>query len=249
MAEKHSTVAPDVARAAATPAVDARPQRPGLDGIDPANPPDGVQVCVDLGSYIAYAGAESALITGGIIRREWIAELGRLTRRIVLGADGSHVIVGEGLRGTLAGVQREHGAYGIKRGYDGSLRVDCYRTCSEEQARKIADREKRNAESERAAWIRTKTAHAVTDFAGRWKNGVLAHLDQVTGIVDGRIRFNDFPDIKVSTQEREAVRLAAAELRRVIAATMPKLDDVTSAPASNVIALRRDGHRLLSDMH
>lgn len=231
------------------PTVDARPQRPGLDGIDPANLPDGVRLCVDFDNYIAYTGADSALIASGIIRREWIADLGRLTRRIVLDADGAYAIVGEGLRGTLAGVQREHGAYCIKRGNDGSLRVDCYRTCIEERERRTATRKKRDAESEREAWARTKAAHSVTDFAERWKYGALAHLDQVTEIIDGRIRFDNFPDIKVSSQEREAVRLAVAELRRVIAALSPKLDDTESAPTSNVIALRRNGHRLLRDVH
>lgn len=248
MAEKHSTVAP-VSPDGSVPAVDAHPQRPGLDGIDPANLPDGVRIPVDRSDCIAYVGGDSALIAGGIIRHEWIVGLGRLTRRIVLDADGAYVIVGEGMRGALAGVQREHGAYGVRRNHDGSLRVDCYRTCSEERERRMADRKERDAESERDIWVRTKAAHSVTDFAERWKYGVLAHLDQVTGIVDGRIRFDNFPDIKVSSQEREAVRLAAAELRRVIAAILPKLDDVESAPANNVIVLRRNGHRLLRDMH
>lgn len=225
------------------------PQRPGLDGIDPANLPDGVRVLRDWHDSVTYAGTDSALIAGGLIRREWIADLGRATRRIVLNADGNYVIVGEGMRGTVAGAQREHGAYGIKRRYDGSLQVDCYRTCSETEARKTAYRERRHAESERDAWIRTKEAHSVTDFAARWKNGVLAHLDQITGFFEGKMRFDNFPDIKVSSQDREAVRLAAAELRRVIAATLPKLDDTESAPVSNVIVLRRDGHFLLRDLH
>jgi hypothetical protein len=89
----------------------------------------------------------------------------------------------------------------------------------------------------------------MTDFAERWKSGVLAHLDTVTGFVEGRVRFDNFPDIKVSAHDREAVRLAAAELRRAIAATVPKLDDTERAPVSNVIALRRDGHRLLREVH
>lgn len=225
------------------------PQRPGLDGIDPANLPDGVQVLSDRNDSITYAGADSSLIAGGLIRREWVVNLGRATRRIVLDANGDYVIVGEGMRGTVSGVQREHGAYGIKRRYDGSLQVDCYRTCSETDARKTAYRERQHAESERGAWIRTKAAHSVTDFAARWKNGVLTRLDEITAFFEGRLRFDNFPDIKVSSQEREAVRLAAAELRRVIAATSPKLDDAASAPVSNVIVLRRDGHRLLRDLN
>jgi hypothetical protein len=242
MAENHSTGTADGAGDPSQRAGDTRPPRPGLDGIEPAHLPEGVRVCVDRDCYIAYEGADSALIAGGIIHREWIAGLGRHTRRIVLDALGGFTVVGEGMRGTVSAVQREHGAYGIKRRDDGSLRVDCYRTRSEEQAKDMANRKKREADSEQDAWARTKAAHSMTDFAERWKSGVLAHLDTVTGFVEGRVRFDNFPDIKVSAHDREAVRLAAADLRRAIAAAVPKLDDTERAPVSNVIALRRDGH-------
>lgn len=223
--------------------------RPGLDNMNPANLPVGVQVLHEWHDNIAYVGTDSALIVGGLIRREWIANLGRATRRLVLDANGDFVIVGEGMRGTVSAMQREYGAYGIKRRHDGLLLVSCYFTSSETEARQAADRERKQAESEREAWIRTKAAHSVTDFAARWKSGVLTRLDEITAFFEGRLRFDKFPDIKVSSQEREAVRLAAAELRRAIAATSPKLDDAESKPVSNVIVLRRDGHRLLRDMH
>lgn len=199
--------------------------------------PPGVSVQREYATRVEYVGSEKALLAAGLIDPAWIAGLGRFTRSIVIEADGAFAMLGEGKGNRVQHVHRKHGAYCVKRLLDeGMLMVAKYRTVEDERAFNQAQQEKREQECARNTWECAKEARIENDFPGRWKNGVLHHVQQLSDFLDGRLVFEGFPALRLDPEAVRAAKEVAAMLARRISGLTPMLDDM-KVERSNVIRL------------
>lgn len=114
--------------------------------------PPGISLVFDYCSGPLYKGTAEALISAGLIRPEWIVDLGKQTRTFVINADGGFTIpYPDGRRGSYSHEYRRRGVTTIKRDRQPDfLLVTKYRTKEEERER---DRQRlEQVAAERQEW-------------------------------------------------------------------------------------------------
>lgn len=96
--------------------------------------PDGV-VIQETSSSIQYTGNDATLIAAGIVLPEWITDLGRWTKVIVLDVDNGFLVLKDGKKSKKGRLDtnenRAKGLVSILRLLDGYLTISKYRTVEE----------------------------------------------------------------------------------------------------------------------
>ncbi|MDR1888350.1 MAG: hypothetical protein LBQ81_03060 [Zoogloeaceae bacterium] len=211
------------------------------------NLPASISVISDCDGEIEYRGTEHDLLAAGLIFPGWVDGLGERARQIVVKPGGGFTVVGEGSGNRLSYAFRQQGIFSVKRCLGLEISVIKHRTGDEERARRKRKADERarayrewEIKYQQQAWAEAKKARAVdNNFAEQWKVLVLLDLEKISRIIYGGWGFDGRPRIKISQNERDAARILLTELKRIIDATNPRIDDVEERLAeSNVIRLR-----------
>ncbi len=185
--------------------------------------PPGVLLVYDYAAGPVFNGTAQALIAAGLIQPEWIVDLGKNSRAIVLNDDGSFAMpYPEGKRGSYSKEDRRRGLTTIKRApEEGQLFVTKYRTKDEEREIKLRNREEwerkqaleRKMEEERRRARdhdhkevkRRATLEARAEIAGE-------HLDELNALM-GRTT----GDLAFTAESTARILRLLGELRRAFA--------------------------------
>jgi hypothetical protein len=207
--------------------------------------PAGVSFVHEYDALQRFVGAESALISAGWVRPEWLEGLGRYARQIALNQQGGFSIIGEGKGNRLKHEHREAGAVSVRRRVDGLIELTKYRAPTEIRERERLWREERAREAEALAWTKAKQARDdAKDFPKRWKKELARRIDELARLIDRRAVFQGFPNIKLPPHDLARLKYAVDYLRHEFDAARPTIDDIEIK--SNVISLRANAHRNLS---
>lgn len=193
--------------------------------------------------YVQYEGQPAAFLQAGILKADWLNNIGKGTRRVAINPDGSVTISDGGKGNWLSGQQRRLGAFSIRQNWDGSLHVTAYR--SPEEAREYL-RDALQEDSIRqgqADWANASAA-LTNDQGAYWRTQVLAKVDEIAGLICGKLVFQGIPEFALPGNATDAAAVALSELKRVISGATPCLKVAERVePTSNVVALRARAFR------
>lgn len=204
--------------------------------------PAGVSLVCEYDTLRTFVGAESAFVSAGWIRPEWLAGLGRYARQIALHpqGQGGFAIIHEGKGNGLKHHHREAGAVAVRCLADGQMQFTKYKTMTERREEKRLLHEKR----EREAWEKSKQARDDDqDYPRRWKQSIAHYIDKLATLVDGRLVFEGLPDIKLSAHDLARMKSAIGYLRQEFDAVKPIVNDIEAK--DNIISLRTFAHSRL----
>ena len=215
--------------------------------------PAGVRLEHDYSNQQVFVANESAFVSAGWIRPEWLAGLGRYARQIALDPQGGFSIIHEGKGFRLTHQHLEAGAVSVRRLDDGQMQFTKYKTMTERRERERVRHEEyereeagRKREAEARAWAKAKQAREEDkDFATRWKKELARRIDELARLIDGRTVFSDFPDIKLPAHDLARMKSAFDYLRHEFDAAKPIINDIEAV--DNVISLRANAHSRLKN--
>lgn len=110
---------------------------------------------------------------------------------------------------------------------------------TEDQINLIERREQDKQEQE--TWKLAKLARE-RDYLAEWKTNVINRAGEIEKLAEGKMVFQGFPEIKLSSYSLEKVRNAIANLSLVIEQATPKPTDV-EMKINNVIGIRGEAYR------
>ena len=94
------------------------------------------------------------------------------------------------------------------------------------------------------AWNKAKKAHdPEEDFPNRWRSAVNRKLKEVAQLIDGSRVFTDFPELRLTGQELDEAKEAAATLERLISLSHPTIP-ITKV-RGNVVGLDGKAYRFM----
>ena len=179
-----------------------------------------------------YSGKAAALIDSGLIRAEWMPGApgnGKTMQSVVFSADGTAKV----LPARSQFKSFDVGFGGVRICKSGSIyHVRRYWTKEERLKKATEERETQ----ERETWLAAKEASSQSDFARRWKDGVLHHISQAEKLIEGRLVFTDFPDIGLTEKDAEATKRIIADLKIQLSWATPMIKNKVQV-RSNVFAL------------
>lgn len=203
--------------------------------------PEGVYVC-EYDAGVRYIASAEALLVAGLVKLEWLVGLTNRTRVFLRGPDGEFEAQPEPekpRRGSYPPEMRNAGLMTVSRRSANTIMLMKYRT-SEERLRYRFNEE---CERQQETWAQAKAARVGTDFVARWKEGVLRHVQQIVDLIDGSLGFTGFPTIKVSDDEIAELNHHASAMKRILAASVPRIADIVKEERSNVIRMDRWAYR------
>lgn len=188
--------------------------------------PLGISLIWDYSCGPIYKGPAEALISAGLIQPEWIVDLGKHTRAIVLNADGNFTMpYPEGKRGSYTHEDRRRGLTTIKRAQQpNSLLVTKYRTKEEEREldrlrlagidRKLKEQQE-ESRGERQTGRRDERAN---DVAIDVKSGVVARAAMASVDIDNlRGYIEPFCGLRFTPESEASILRLCDEMRRAFA--------------------------------